>query len=324
MIGTKSNLKLLAGKLLAAWREYPTSLKAYRRFPEGPPIFVTGTHRSGTTWVARMLAPPGVWYIHEPFYSGKGLWPENFTYLRPGQLEPRVDRIMNRILHGGHRFALQHPWADHPMMPVRLLPPPKIRRLLLKDPIACLMSDYLTDRFGLETLVLFRHPAGFASGLVRLGWPIAMILRRFLECDALIEDWLHPYRDLIESAADEDNLFSASVLYGCLNVPLWGFTGRNPRMQAVSFETLCNEPIDEFRRLYQKLNLPYDNRIEAMHADLCFSKSSNGNYRTHEVRRNSAEMAFRWRREMSPAELSEVRAVWRRFDVPLYQQDADW
>ncbi|MFL5942100.1 MAG: hypothetical protein ACJ75L_02390 [Gaiellaceae bacterium] len=34
----------------------------------GAPILVTGAHRSGTTWVGRMLAfAPGVTYIHEPF-----------------------------------------------------------------------------------------------------------------------------------------------------------------------------------------------------------------------------------------------------------------
>ena len=34
----------------------------------GPPILVTGAHRSGTTWVGKMLAlAPGIGYVHEPF-----------------------------------------------------------------------------------------------------------------------------------------------------------------------------------------------------------------------------------------------------------------
>src|SRR5215831_9468235 len=38
------------------------------RVSGAPPILVTGAHRSGTTWVGRMLAlAPGVGYIHEPF-----------------------------------------------------------------------------------------------------------------------------------------------------------------------------------------------------------------------------------------------------------------
>src|SRR5947209_5491376 len=34
----------------------------------GRPILVTGSHRSGTTWVGRMIAShPGVHYVKEPF-----------------------------------------------------------------------------------------------------------------------------------------------------------------------------------------------------------------------------------------------------------------
>src|SRR5690242_1511734 len=34
----------------------------------GRPILVTGAHRSGSTWVGKMLAlAPGIGYIHEPF-----------------------------------------------------------------------------------------------------------------------------------------------------------------------------------------------------------------------------------------------------------------
>ena len=47
----------------------------------GKPILVTGAHRSGTTWVGRMLAlAPGVGYVHEPFSpkTPKGLSPAGF------------------------------------------------------------------------------------------------------------------------------------------------------------------------------------------------------------------------------------------------------
>jgi len=47
------------------------------------PILVTGAHRSGTTWVGKMLAlPPGVAYVHEPFSprTPKGLSPAGFEH----------------------------------------------------------------------------------------------------------------------------------------------------------------------------------------------------------------------------------------------------
>ena len=67
------NLKLQLGKLVCAYKEYPQQLNTFRKFPVGKPIFLTGTHRSGTTWIAKMLAPPGIWHLHEPFNPNQGL-----------------------------------------------------------------------------------------------------------------------------------------------------------------------------------------------------------------------------------------------------------
>ena len=83
--------KLTLGKLADAWTTYPATRAALSNFPPGPPIFVTGTHRSGTTWVSKMLAVPGLWHVHEPFSPLKGAWPETFTYLRPDGEAPNPD-----------------------------------------------------------------------------------------------------------------------------------------------------------------------------------------------------------------------------------------
>lgn len=48
------------------------------------PILVTGSHRSGSTWVGRMIsASPEVFYIHEPFnpyYYSPGIYHIKFDH----------------------------------------------------------------------------------------------------------------------------------------------------------------------------------------------------------------------------------------------------
>ena len=49
------------------------------------PVLVTGSHRSGSTWVGRMIAEaPGMLYLHEPFNisdpPGPGLCNVGFKY----------------------------------------------------------------------------------------------------------------------------------------------------------------------------------------------------------------------------------------------------
>jgi hypothetical protein len=113
------NWKLNAGRLHAAVRDYPRMRRRLASVPAGPALFLTGTHRSGTTWLARMLAASGIWYAHEPFNPNKGRWPEAFTYRRPGTKDTAVDALMGEVLDGGFRAALNLPNADQSWMPLR-------------------------------------------------------------------------------------------------------------------------------------------------------------------------------------------------------------
>ena len=317
------NWKLALGRLRGAVRDYPQARRRLAAVPAGPTLFLTGTHRSGTTWLARMLAASGIWYAHEPFNPNKGRWPEAFTYRRPGTKDAAVDALMGEVLDGGFRAALNLPNADQPWMPLRWLPP-RVSRRLVKDPLACLLAPYLTERFALQTLVVFRHPAGFCASVDRLGWPRAEFLQRFLADEALMADHLQPHRALIARYAGEDSLASAAVLHGALNKVLW--TGVERGMgRALQFEALCLEPIEGCRRLFEELGLPYDAAVREEHEALCLGRErAVGEYRTHAVARNSLAMAYSWRKELAPAAWGELRAIWNEFGIPLYQQDRDW
>ncbi|GMU43184.1 MAG: sulfotransferase [Xanthomonadales bacterium] len=131
------NWKLTAGKLRDAWLAYPGQRRAYRSVPAGKPIFLTGTHRSGTTWLAKMLAASGIWYIHEPFFPGKGRWPRSFDYRESGTPDPAIDALFSDVLNGGFRRALNLPNADHPLMPLRLFRPEVPRVLVKARSLAC-------------------------------------------------------------------------------------------------------------------------------------------------------------------------------------------
>jgi len=315
--------KLAAGRMLGALRDYPRMRRRLASVPSGLPIFLTGTHRSGTTWLAKMLAASGIWYSHEPFSPGKGRWPEYFTYRRPAQADEAVDALMREVLAGGFREALNLANADKAWMPLRILPP-RVARRMVKDPLACLLAPYLCQRFELQTLVLFRHPAGFCASVSRLGWPRGEFLRKFLNDGPLMHDHLGPYRSLISRFSGEDTIASAAVLHGVLNKVLWS-TVANGMAQALVFEELCADPIERCRSLFDGLGLPYDDQVRAQHVALCLGRAREvGEYRPHAVARNSLAMAATWRDQLDQAEVRQVRQIWDEFEIPLYRQASDW
>jgi hypothetical protein len=316
-------LKVTLGKLKDAWRDYPRARAELARFPEGPPIFVSGTHRSGTTWVAKMLAVPGLWYVHEPFNPNKNVWREPFSYVPIDGNDDRVDRHMQCVLKGGFRQASLSGPVDHPLMPLRLLSPP-IRRAMVKDPLACLLTGYLTQRFHLQTLVLFRHPCGFVSSIMRLGWPTACQLKEFLTRPRLMSDHLAPHADLLSRYSIEDSYESAAVLHGVLNLVLWRQT-QQLKLRWIRFEDLCASPLERFAEMFEWLQLPYSDSVRQEHVRLCLSGSeAPQDYHTHAVARQSQAMAASWRRDLKPDVVQRVRDIWRQFEIPLYVDSDEW
>lgn len=318
-----SPINLFVGQHLIAWREYGQVRSRLKQIPAGPPIFLTGTHRSGTTWMGKMLAASGIWSVHEPFAPKKKGWHENFTYIRTDDEHPEAAKHFSRVLNGGFQPAWDLPHATRLLGPLRVLPQP-IHRVLIKDPLACLMTGFLTRKFNLRTLILFRHPCGFVSSVTRLGWPLGPFLRQFLGSPQLMQDHLAPYKQLLTSHANEESLQAAAVLHGCLNRVLWNLVEQNVGTPLV-FEELCSDPLPQCESLFADLGLPYDDRVRTIHEKLCFGEERPvEEYRTHEVARNSSAMADSWKRKLDSSQVEETRRIWDQFGIPLYIDDESW
>ena len=319
-----SPLKLAAGQAWAAWRRYPAARRQLVSVPAGPPILVTGMYRTGTSWTGRLLAAAGVWHLHEPFNPNQGLWCEELAYARSTAPRPAIDVLVDELLRGGHRSALRLPHAGRWFTPLRLLPL-QPRRVLVKDPSAALLAEYLVRRHRMRALVLFRHPAAVAASFVRLGWPTGRLVTGLRASKTLMEDWLEPYASRMEAVSGRSDWTSGTVLYACVARVLLGFADRNPgAMRRVGFEDLCADPPKSFREIYRWLELPWDDRFRESYLALSAQVPDRGSERPHGVVRPSADVARRWKSDLSAAEVEAVREEWERFDVPLYRGAEEW
>ncbi|WP_158222492.1 sulfotransferase [Rhodopirellula sp. MGV] len=317
-------IKLTVGKLRDAWMEYSKQSRVISQFPGGKPIFIGGTHRSGTTWFAKMLAEPGLWYIHEPYNPNKGFWHEEFSYTSINERSSEIDRYMTGLLRGRYRSTSLNANTDHALMPLRLLRP-TIRRVMVKDPLACLLSGYFTKHFDFRTIVLFRHPAGFVSSVLRLGWPIGKFIRSFLNRSDLLDDHLAPFRSLMVKHQDGQDAAAATVLHGLLNTVMWNQVRQNSAITWYQFEDLCRQPIESFREIHATLGLPYDDSTLQRHESLCFQGPSRPDaYHTHAVARRSSAMADSWKQQLSSDQQRMIRNVWDEFEIPLYHDAMEW
>jgi hypothetical protein len=304
---------------------------------ERAPILVTGGHRTGTTWIGRLLAAdPAVAYISEPL---------NVLH-RPGVLRSRVEHwyayvcAENEASYYSDFLELlryrYHLWdeiaalrsAHDALRMVRDLGTFSLGRLLqqrplLKDPFAVFSLAWFAERLNCRVVVAVRHPAAFVSSLKRLGW--SFDFAELLHQPLLMRDYLEPYRAAMESCSRLDVIAQASLLWVIIYRTLDKIRQGLPDAQIVRHEDLSREPVDQFRKLYQALELRFSPRVERQ----IFESSSSENPdqlspgRTHSVRLDSRANLDSWKRRLSADEIRRVHEIAGEA-ASIYYGEGEW
>jgi hypothetical protein len=302
------------------------------------PILVTGAHRSGTTWVGRVLAAaePPVGYVWEPFNPRH----------RPGTFPVRFPHYFH-YLCAENGAACAGPIAD--MLAFRYRPGAELASLrsardagrmgrdwwrfarsrrrgatpLVKDPIALFSSEWLAETFDMRVLVMIRHPAAFAASIRRRGWRHRFA--DFLEQPLLMRDLLGPYEAAIVAASERPPaiLDEAILLWNILYGTVARLQERQPAWAFARHEDVAEEPVARFRELYAQLGLGWSDAVEQLVRDTSDASNPAETVRVDAIRRNSAEQARSWRAQLSADEVARIRAG----TAPLadrYYADGDW
>ena len=306
--------------------------------PSGP-ILVTGMHRSGTTWVGKMLsANSGVTYIWEPLHAmeARGSFnsavPRWYTYVCEENEGAYVDAFEDALRLRYHlRAALPHIRGVRAVArtgeEMLRFAHGRIRRTrpLLKDPFAVFSSEWFAHRLGCRVVITVRHPAAVVSSLKRLGWPFD--LGDLLAQPLLMRDWLAPMRNDLEqaSARPQDAVGSGSFLWRAIYAIVAELERRHPNFIVVRNEDLSRDPIGGYERLYDALDLSFT--PAARRAVVRSSKSSNKKEVTSskpiDIKVDSRANIGNWRHRLDAEEIDRVRSI--TGDVAgLYYENADW
>jgi hypothetical protein len=296
------------------------------------PILVTGAHRSGTTWVGRMLAlAPGVAYVHEPFNPrfSAGAFDRYFTVVtheNETRYAPELERALSFRYELLTRLQRRHAPKDvaRAVRSYARAQGPRWTgaRPLMKDPIALLSAEWLAQRFDMDVVVLIRHPAAFASSLKRLGWRHSFAT--FID-DGRVPEVIRAYEDEIRAQARDpgDILAQAALLWRLLYNAVAGYRESHPQWAYLRHEDASLYPVATFERLYTQLGLELTGSAGAEIA----RSSAPGNpaelAAPHDVELDSAASLGRWREQLTGDEIEALRE--RTSDVwPRFYAETDW
>lgn len=302
------------------------------------PILVTGSHRSGTTWVGRMLAlPDSVVYIHEPFNlhqnenwfkTGFENWLTYVTCHNEHLYYNDIRKIvgfrygLKQVLKACGRGAnfgltlkrykrlLYHRWNGH-------IP-------LLKDPIAVLSAEWLYRRFDANVVVMIRHPAAFAGSLKKQDWTHPFT--HFLRQPRLMEDHLEPFYEKIVQYAEypPDIIDQASLLWCIIYSVVKKYRERHDDWLFLRHEDISRNPIEEFHKLYDALELEFTPKVQEIiqvHSNI--SNKSEYQKSSHTLKRYSESNIWNWKRRLTCSEIRRIREQVEDISKDFYT-DEDW
>jgi hypothetical protein len=175
----------------------------------------------------------------------------------------------------------------------------------------------------MDVVVVVRHPAAFASSIVRLGWrhPFA----DFLAQPRLMDAHLRPFEPEIRRFAEREQplLDQAILLWRVLHHVMRTYRDREPAWSFVRHEDLSRDPDGGFAALYGRLALAFDDRarhVVARHSDPSNPAEAA---QAQDVALDSRANVSAWKRRLDAAEVERVRAgtadVW-----PAFYTEADW
>ena len=301
------------------------------------PILVTGAHRSGTTWVGKMLAAdPSAAYISEPlnvwhrpgvFRAQVKHWyqyvcEENESEYLPAfnellefeyhlWKEIRSIRSLKDFLRMGRDFKVFYNGLEQGQRP------------LVKDPFAVFSAAWFAKKLNFKVVITVRHPLAFASSLKRLDWRFDF--QDLLDQPLLMRDHLEPYRLQMRSIGSEDVIGQAALLWKMIYRSVHASCKLYPDFITVRHEDLSRDPVNGYRDLYTSLDLDYTHHVEKT----ILNSSSSGNpmelsrNKVHDVRLDSRANMDNWKKRLTDDEVKRVRETTEEVSQ-LYYPDSDW
>ena len=300
------------------------------------PILVTGAHRSGTTWVGKMLAAdadtayiseplnvlhrPGVfrapvrhWYQYICTENEKEFLPAfrnllDYDYYLLDEL--RSIRSRKDFLRMGRDFMIFYYALE------------RGQRALLKDPFAVFSVPWFAQTLNCKVVITVRHPAAFASSLQRLGWNFDF--KNLLDQPLLMRDHLEAYRQEMTAIKADDVIGQAALLWKMIYHSVHTTRSLNPDIQVVRHEDFSREPLNKYRDLYANLGLGFTSRVQKVIVNSSSSENPSelSVKKTHSVKLDSAANIKNWKKRLSEEELNRIRQMTAGVSELYYSNEA--
>jgi Sulfotransferase domain len=306
------------------------------------PVMVSGLQRSGTTWTAKMIElAKEMFMVVEPFNLQREVlhllklkamfqwWPEvdeeRFWKLRngfglkftKGELKLFYKENTQFKYHFYHfqRYIFLNRKLNKNMKPV------------IQDPFAIFMAPWLNKTFGIQMLLIYRHPAAYINSMKRMQW--GFNFDWLASQEELMEQRLSPFRDQILEQATRGfipfEIETQCLVWNIFTSTIRDYQKQQPEWLFFRHEDLSFSPVESFKNIYENLELEFnDSIIQKIKKFTGEGNPANAKKdKMHTLKRDSRENIKSWKKHLSEKEIVKIRQLTEDISCTLYS-DTDW
>ena len=280
-------------------------------------IFISGMHRSGTSWVSQILSTAGGYVVKDeeiflPNYPSQNkpikIWYEYIHSKNEKKYIQYIENALSNKYHLIHDLSLSKP-INKKIKAFYLKANSILRKsfydstpLILVEPLGLLSSDWFSKTYKCKMIIIIRHPAAIISSL-----KLNNIKYNFNGSDSLfVQDEFVNNNNLPKS---DDIIGQGILMWKILYSHVQKLQKNNKNWIFVKHEDLSIDPMNEFQLLFKKLGLPFRNTTINKINKLC--STDNSNYllpgQRDKNKRNSKKLIYRWHEILSEDEVLRIR-----------------
>lgn len=241
------------------------------------PILLTGIHRSGTTWVGRMISEAEeIHYIDEAFTPSKkhinnpiNKWYIDVEFLSNNKKGLIKNYLLKQAFSRNYSF-LNHfiNFKKYNLKQYIYKTPENLtnqfsynKRPLFKDPIALFSTEWFYKTFNSKVIIIIRHPAAFISSALSKEWGFPV--DEFKLQKNLIDTYLNIYKEELNFIDSRSNLLLQNILaWNLIYTRVKQYIEKYPQWFYVKHENLITNPINEFEKIFNYLDIEFTEKLK--------------------------------------------------------------
>lgn len=288
------------------------------------PILVTGSHRSGSTWIGKVIASaPNTLYVHEPFNIGIKRNNSSLQYWNECITDKTDYKKQKEVLqYLKYFYALPSEYLIEEIKKIKSYALAKdcywickqriINRTVLKDPIAIFSTEWIYQKTNCDVIVSIRHPAAFIASLMVKNW--SFDFNNFLKQKILMETYLAEYHTTIEEYAKHppDIIDQGILLWNTIYSTVYLYKKKyEEKWLFYKHEDISLNPYETFETIFKRINLNYSEEVKN------YIKNTTEKEDESEFARNSKKNISTWKSRLTQEQIERIKkgteTVWKKF-----------